>query len=72
MQTENQPIVVNMAEGQKELIFLQGEAPEQLDQKEPLKIDIEGTIGSPLAFLQKRVGDIDQHKAPTSLSIVTT
>lgn len=63
MQTENQPIVVNMAEGQKELIFLQGKAPEQLDQKEPLKIDIEGTIGSPLAFLQKRVGDIDQHKA---------
>lgn len=46
------------------MVILHGEAPKQLDQLEPLKINIEGTIGSPLAFLQKRVGDINQIKIP--------
>lgn len=63
MQTENQPIVVNMAEGEHELVILQGQAPEKLDQLAPEKINIEGVIDSPLAFLEKRVGDIDQHRA---------
>lgn len=65
MQSDNQqqPILVQLAEGQREVVILHGEAPKQLDQLKPLKIDIEGTIGSPLAFLQKRVGDINQHKA---------
>ncbi|MBQ4009154.1 MAG: hypothetical protein II604_00450 [Bacteroidales bacterium] len=65
MEQENQqPIVVNLPEnGNGELVFLQGVAPKQLDQRAPLRIDIGGTIESPLEFLKKRVNNIDQHKA---------
>lgn len=60
---EKQPIVVNLPEGQNTLTLLQGNAPEQLDQLAPIKVDISGTIDAPLRWLEKRVGDIDQHKA---------
>ena len=60
---EQQPIVVNLPEGQNTLTILQGEAPAQLDQQAPVKIDIKGTIYAPLNFLEKRVNDINQHKA---------
>ena len=60
---EQQPIVVNLPEGQNTITLLQGQAPAQLDKKEPVKINIEGVIFSPLNFLDKRVKDIDQHKA---------
>lgn len=62
MQTEK-PIVVNLPEGQNTLTLLQGNAPEQLDQLAPIKVNISGTIDAPLRWLEKRVGDIDQHKA---------
>ena len=60
---EQQPIVVNLPEGQNTLTLLQGQAPAQLDKKAPVKIDIAGVIFAPLNFLDKRVKDIDQHKA---------
>lgn len=60
---EQQPIMVNLPEGQNTLTILQGEAPAQLDQQAPVKIDIKGVIYAPLNFLDKRVKDIDQHKA---------
>ena len=60
---EQQPIVVNLPEGQNTLTLLQGQAPAQLDKKAPVKIDIKGVIFAPLNFLDKRVKDIDQHKA---------
>ena len=60
---EQQPIVVNLPEGQNTLTILQGEAPAQLDQQAPVKIEISGVIYAPLNFLDKRVKDIDQHKA---------
>ncbi|MBR1526868.1 MAG: DUF2303 family protein [Prevotella sp.] len=60
---KEKPIVVNLPEGQNTLTILQGEAPAQLDNLAPLKIDIVGTITAPLNFLDKRVNDIDQHKA---------
>ncbi len=62
MLNEN-PIVVNLPEGQNTLTILQGEAPVQLDQLAPVKTDIKGVIYAPLNFLDKRVKDIDQHKA---------
>lgn len=62
MNTEK-PIVVNLAEGQNTLTILQGDAPEQLDILAPVKVDLQGTIEAPLNWLEKRVGDIDQHKA---------
>jgi hypothetical protein len=63
MTQDNQPIVVNLPEGQNTLTLLQGKAPEQLDQKAPVKLEISGTIEAPLEFLKLRVGDINQHKA---------
>lgn len=60
---EQQPIVVNLPEGQNTLTILQGNAPKQLDNQAPVKIDIAGVIFAPLNFLDKRVKDIDQHKA---------
>lgn len=62
MTQENQPIVVNLPEGQNTLTLLQGQAPSQLDQKAPVKLDIRGTIEAPLRFLEQRVNDYDQHK----------
>lgn len=62
MNTEK-PIVVNMAEGQNTITILTGDAPEQLDNLAPVKVDLQGTIEAPLNWLEKRVGDIDQHKA---------
>lgn len=63
MNNERQPIVVNLPEGQNTLTLLQGQAPAQLDQLEPVKINIKGVIFAPLNFLDKRVKDIDQHKS---------
>lgn len=63
MTQENQPIVVNLPEGQNTLTLLQGQAPRQLDQQPPIKVNITGTIKAPLRFLEQRVKDIDQHKA---------
>ena len=60
---EEQPIVVNLPEGQNTLTFLQGQAPKQLDILAPLKIEIHGAIDAPFRWLEKRVEDIDVHKA---------
>lgn len=65
MQNEEKPIVVNMADmqGKQTLAIYQGQAPKQLDKLAPVKVNISGTIDAPLRWLEKRVGDIDQHKA---------
>ena len=63
MTQENQPIVVNLTEGQNTLKLMQGTAPKKLDELAPVKFKAHGTIEAPLRFLEKRVGDIDQHKA---------
>ena len=63
MTQDNQPIVVNLPEGQNTLTLMQGTAPKQLDQLAPVKFEAAGTIEAPLRFLEQRVGDIDQHKA---------
>lgn len=62
MKLEN-PIVVNMAEGQNTATVLFGDAPEQMDILAPVKVNLQGTIEAPINWLEKRVGDIDQHKA---------
>lgn len=59
----NQPIIVNLPDGQNTLTLLQGEAPRKLDERAPVKIDLTGTIDAPLRWLEKRVETIDQHKA---------
>jgi hypothetical protein len=57
------PVIVNLPDGQNEARIYYGEAPRKLDEKAPVKVDISGTIHAPLRWLEKRVGDIDQHKA---------
>ena len=63
MQQNEQPIIVNLPEGQNTLNLFKGEAPKQLDRLAPVKTDISGAIDAPLRWLEQRVGDIDQHKA---------
>ena len=63
MTQDNQPIVVNLPEGQNTLTLMQGTAPKQLDELAPVKFEAAGTIEAPLRFLEQRVSDIDQHKA---------
>ena len=63
MQDKEKPIVVNMAEKQNTLTILQGQAPKQLDELAPVRVEVSGTIDAPLRWLEKRIGDIDQHKA---------
>lgn len=51
---ENEKLQINMAEGQTELVIREGKAVNILDVKPPVKINIEGTIGAPVEFLQRR------------------
>ena len=49
-----------------EVVLREGKAPEAIDPKEPEIISLEGTIDSPLRWLEKRVELIDQ-----SMSYIT-
>lgn len=60
MNTERNQFV--LPEGAKEIVIREGEAPKLLDPKPPIKTDIAGTIGAPVAFLEKRVGELEQHR----------
>lgn len=60
---EQQPLVFNLPDGQEQFTIRQGQAPKNLDEQAPVKIDIAGTINAPLCWLEKRIADIDQHKA---------
>lgn len=46
-----------------EIIIREGEAPKALDEKEPIKVEIFGTITSPYEWLSKRVGLINQKES---------
>jgi len=51
-----------IGENQKELTIFTGKA---LDPKAPLNVVIEGTIGSPFNFLEKRITEIDKKNIVT-------
>lgn len=46
-----------------EVVLREGKAAEQLPLREPIPVDITGTIESPLRWLEKRIGLIDQKQA---------
>lgn len=46
-----------------EMVFREGKAEDQLPNKEPVPVDITGTIESPLRYLEKREALIDPYKA---------
>ena len=51
-----------------EIILREGKASEQLPNREPLNVEINGTIDTPLRWLEKKVELIDQKKAYISVS----
>lgn len=51
-----------------EIILREGKAAEQLPNHEPLSVSIDGTIDTPLRWLEKKVELIDQKKAYISVS----
>ena len=58
----NEKMYLNIAPGCNEVVIREGKAPAQLEPKAPIRIDLAGTIGAPVAFLTKRITDVDQHK----------
>lgn len=46
-----------------EVVLREGKAPVALDPKEPVPVNITGTIDSPFRWLEKRIGLIDQKQA---------
>lgn len=51
-----------------EVVLREGKAPVALDPKEPVPVDITGTIDSPLRWLEKRIGLIDPKQANITVS----
>lgn len=51
-----------------EIILREGKASEQLPNREPINVEINGTIDTPLRWLEKKVELIDQKKAYISVS----
>lgn len=62
MESEDKKVVVNLPEGTStaEVIIREGEAPQVLDPKAPVKINLSGVIGSPVEFLTQRSKESDQ------------
>ena len=51
-----------------EIILREGKAADQLPNREPINVEINGTIDTPLRWLEKKVELIDQKKAYISVS----
>ena len=51
-----------------EIILREGKAAEQLPNREPINVEINGTIDTPFRWLEKKVELIDQKKAYISVS----
>lgn len=51
-----------------EIILREGKAAEQLPNKEPISVEIEGNIEAPLCWLEKKIELIDQKKAHIEVS----
>lgn len=65
MQSEKVNVIVpeNYTGMPIEIIWRDGHAAKQLEPKEPVPVDITGTINSPFRWLEKRIGLIDQKQA---------
>lgn len=62
MESEDKKVVVNLPEGAStaELIIREGSAPQVLDPKPPVKINLQGVIGTPVEFLTQRSKESEQ------------
>lgn len=54
---------INLAEGTNEVILRHGDAKKLLDEKEPVKINIRGTIGAVAEFIAKRAQEFNHKTA---------
>jgi len=57
---EDKKIVINAAPGVSEIILREGVAPDLLDPRPPVKVELNGVIGVPVEFLRKRLSEPDQ------------
>lgn len=65
--------VINMdgnSEKPQEIIIREGNAPEMLEPKEPVRIDLKGVIGAPVEYLTRRAGETDQFNVKRAHVIV--
>lgn len=62
MESEDKKVVVNLPEGAStaEITIREGSAPQVLDPKPPVKINLQGVIGTPVEFLTQRSKESDQ------------
>ena len=62
MESEDKKVVVNLPEGAStaEVTIREGSAPQVLDPKPPVKINLQGVIGTPVEFLTQRSKESDQ------------
>lgn len=52
---DNEKMILNLAQGANEVIIREGNAPDMLPIKAPVKTDIHGTIGTVAEYLSKRI-----------------
>ena len=62
MESEDKKVVVNLPEGAStaEVTIREGSAHQVLDPKPPVKINLQGVIGTPVEFLTQRSKESDQ------------
>ena len=62
MESKEKKVVVNLPEGAStaEVIIREGSAPKVLDPQPPVKINLQGVIGTPVEFLTQRSKESDQ------------
>lgn len=62
MESKDKKVVVNLPEGAStaEVIIREGSAPKVLDPQPPVKIILQGVIGTPVEFLTQRSKESDQ------------
>lgn len=60
METEKMNFNITGDKERVEIILREGQAPAILPKKAPIKVDITGTIGTPLEFLRQRIVDPSQ------------
>ncbi|MCI2145809.1 MAG: hypothetical protein LKK08_06130 [Bacteroidales bacterium] len=59
---DDKKIVVNLPQGttKAEVVIRKGEAPDEIEPKPPIPLDLEGMLGTTLEFITKRISEKDQ------------
>lgn len=75
MDKEKINITLEKGMSSAQIVILEGQAPKQLDHKEPVRINIKGTISAPAIFLKQRINEINPNSchvlADTGEGVIT-